>query len=83
MYFGRADLMTRNLNGRIEVLTPLLQENLCNNVMNQIVIPQLKDNIHAWVMNSDGSYTKLQPKKDETVYDSQEEIAKKLNLMKK
>ena len=34
-------------------------------------------------MNSDGSYTKLQPKKDETVYDSQEEIAKKLNLMKK
>ena len=70
-------------NGRIEVLTPLLQENLCNNVMNQIVIPQLKDNIHAWVMNSDGSYTKLQPKKDETVYDSQEEIAKKLNLMKK
>lgn len=83
MYFGSADLMTRNLNGRIEVLTPLLQENLRNNVMNQIVIPQLKDNIHAWVMNSDGSYTKLQPKKDETVYDSQEEIAKKLNLMKK
>ena len=75
--------ITRNLNGRIEVLTPLLQENLRNNVMNQIVIPQLKDNIHAWVMNSDGSYTKLQPKKDETVYDSQEEIAKKLNLMKK
>lgn len=83
MYFGSADLMTRNLNGRIEVLTPLLQENLRNNVMNQIVIPQLKDNIHAWVMNSDGSYTKLQPKKDEPVYDSQEEIAKKLNLMKK
>lgn len=83
MYFGSADLMTRNLNGRIEVLTPLLQENLRNNVMNQIVIPQLKDNIHAWVMNSDGSYTKFQPKKDEPVYDSQEEIAKKLNLMKK
>lgn len=74
MYFGSADLMTRNLNGRIEVLTPLLQENLCNNVMNQIVIPQLKDNIHAWVMNSDGSYTKLQPKKDETVYDSRKRL---------
>lgn len=83
MYFGSADLMTRNLNGRIEVLTPLLQKNLRDNVMHQIVEPQLKDNIHAWIMNSDGSYTKLQPKKGEPVYDSQEEIAAKLNLMKK
>lgn len=83
MYFGSADLMTRNLNGRIEVLTPLLQKNLRDNVMQQIVVPQLKDNIHAWVMNSDGSYTKLHPKKGEAVYDSQEEIAAKLNLMKK
>ena len=77
--------MKHTLNIALLQLAPCgtLQENLRNNVMNQIVIPQLKDNIHAWVMNSDGSYTKLQPKKDETVYDSQEEIAKKLNLMKK
>ena len=83
MYFGSADLMTRNLNGRIEVLTPILVENLRHNVMTQIIEPQLKDNIHAWVMNADGSYTKLSPSRGQKAYDSQEEIAKKLNLMKK
>lgn len=83
MYFGSADLMTRNLNGRIEVLTPILEERLRKNIMNQIIEPQLKDNIHAWVMHSDGSYTKLNPKKGEKAYDSQEEIVRKLNLMKK
>lgn len=83
MYFGSADLMTRNLNGRIEVLTPILEERLRKNIMSQIIEPQLKDNIHAWVMHSDGSYTKLTPKKGEKAYDSQEEIVRKLNLMKK
>lgn len=82
MYVGSADLMTRNLSGRIEVLTPILEERLRRNVMNQIVQPQLHDNIHAWVMHSDGSYTKLKPKNGESVYDSQEEIAKVLNLLK-
>lgn len=83
MYFGSADLMTRNLNGRIEVLTPVLEEHLRRNIMEQIVLPQLKDNVHAWIEHADGSYTKMTPKKGEKVYDSQEEIARDLNLMKK
>ncbi len=81
-YFGSADLMTRNLSGRIEVLSPILDSNLRNNVMNQIILPQLKDNIHAWILQSDGSYIKLNPAPGEKVYDSQEEIAKHLNLLK-
>ena len=82
MYFGSADMMTRNLSGRIEVLTPILDPTLRTNVMKQIIEPQLKDNIHAWVLLADGSYKKLSPAKGQKIYDSQEEIAKHLNLQK-
>lgn len=83
VYFGSADMMTRNLSGRIEVLSPILDPTLRRNVMEQIIEPQLKDNIHAWILQSDGSYKKLNPEKGQKVYDSQEEIAKHLNLLKK
>lgn len=83
VYFGSADLMTRNLNGRIEVLAPIENPHIKANVMNQIIYPQLKDNIHAWEMNADGSYDKLSPKKGEKVFNSQSEIAKLINLNKK
>ena len=83
MYVGSADLMPRNLNGRIEVLTPVLDEALRSNILNQIVALQLADNIHAWMLNPDGSYTKLTPKAGEKVIDSQSEIHRKLNLLKR
>lgn len=83
MYIGSADLMPRNLNGRIEVLTPILDKDLLQNVLDQIVIPQLTDNIHAWEMQPDGSYHKKSPAPGESLYDSQEEIGKILNLRKR
>ena len=82
MYVGSADLMPRNLNGRIEVLAPVTHPDLLQNVLDQIIRPQLNDNIHAWVLQSDGSYVKLQPKSGEAIYNSQEEITKVLDLMK-
>lgn len=82
MYVGSADLMPRNLNGRIEVLAPVTDSDLRANILDQIIRPQLNDNIHAWVLQSDGSYVKLQPKVGEAIYNSQEEITKVLNLMK-
>lgn len=82
MYVGSADLMPRNLNGRIEVLAPVTDSDLRTNILDQIIRPQLNDNIHAWVLQSDGSYVKLQPKVGEAIYNSQEEITKVLNLMK-
>ena len=81
MYVGSADLMPRNLNGRIEVLAPVTDSDLRANILDQIIRPQLNDNIHAWVLQSDGSYVKLQPKAGEAIYNSQEEITKVLNLV--
>ena len=80
MYIGSADMMQRNLNGRIEVLAPVLDADLRRNIMEQIIDLQLADNVHAWVMSSDGSYTRHSPHGKEKAIDSQYEIAKHLHL---
>lgn len=63
MYVGSADMMTRNLNGRIEVLAPVLDPDIRDNILEQIVKAQLADNVHAWVLAGDGTYTKVVPEK--------------------
>lgn len=83
MYVGSADLMSRNLNGRIEVLTPVLDDDIRHNILTQIVKPQLKDNVNAWSLLSDGTYKKSRPKGGEAAYASQSAIRQKLNLLKK
>ena len=83
MYVGSADLMPRNLNGRIEVLAPVTDPDIRANVLDQIVRPRHADNIHAWELQADGSYVKQHPAEGEAVYDSQEEIGRVLNLMKR
>ena len=83
MYVGSADMMTRNLNGRIEVLAPVLDKKLMDNILKQIVYPQLADNTHAWELLSDGGYKKIARKAGETPMDSQSHIKKVLNLLKR
>lgn len=83
MYVGSADLMPRNLDGRIEVLTPILDADLLQNIFEQILRPQLTDNIHAWEMLPDGSYRKQAPEAGAIVFDSQAEIGKTLKLRKR
>ena len=83
MYVGSADLMSRNLNGRIEVLTPVLDDDIRHNILTQIVKPQLKDNVNAWSLLFNGTYKKERPKGGEVAYASQSAIRQKLNLLKK
>lgn len=83
MYVGSADMMTRNLNGRIEVLTPVLDKKLMDNILKQIVNPQLADNTHAWELLSDGSYKKIKREAGVAAMDSQSHIKHVLNLLKR
>lgn len=54
-YIGSADLMTRNLEYRVEVLTPIdeeLHRDECRTILNAC----LNDSCSAWELQSDGSY---------------------------
>ena len=55
---GSADWMPRNLDKRVEILFPVLDERLKKEVKHILDI-QLADNVKAHVMQADGSYGKI------------------------
>lgn len=55
IYISSADLMTRNVERRIEVACPVLDDDLKNKILNILRI-QLHDNVKAWQMDSAGKY---------------------------
>ena len=54
---GSADLMKRNLESRVEVVTPINRKSL-KNELRLILDTLLDDDVDAWEMQSDGSYIK-------------------------
>lgn len=55
-YLSSADWMTRNLSRRIEVAFPILDKNLKKRVMEEGLLPYLKDNCNAWNLDANGEY---------------------------
>jgi polyphosphate kinase len=55
-YLSSADWMSRNLFRRIEVAFPILDLALKKRVMSEGLEPYLKDNINAWLLDSEGHY---------------------------
>ncbi|MEB0139213.1 polyphosphate kinase 1 [Undibacterium sp. CCC2.1] len=56
MYLASADWMSRNLFRRIEVAFPVLEKSLKKRILSEGLEPYLKDNVNAWVLDSDGNY---------------------------
>ncbi|WP_291966418.1 polyphosphate kinase 1 [Maribacter sp.] len=59
MYIGSADWMTRNLDRRIEVLTPILDEDIFDE-LKHILTLQLKDNQKARILDLENSNRKVE-----------------------
>ncbi len=64
VFLGSADLMPRNLNGRVEVMFPVTDPRLVTVLREEILAAYLADNVKARAMNTDGSYTRLAPEGD-------------------
>ena len=56
VYIGSADWMARNLDRRVEVVTPVLDPQLKSYLKDTVLAAYMRDNVKARVMNSDGSY---------------------------
>ncbi|MGD1948392.1 MAG: polyphosphate kinase 1 [Leptolyngbyaceae cyanobacterium] len=63
-YIGSADWMPRNLDRRVEAVTPILAPHLRREVANILDIC-LADNRQAWEMQPDGTYIQRQPNESE------------------
>jgi polyphosphate kinase len=63
-YIGSADWMTRNLDRRVEAVTPIEDPTL-KKQLKDILDILLSDNRQAWDLHSDGRYIQRQPAKGE------------------
>jgi polyphosphate kinase len=72
IYMGSADLMTRNLDHRVEVVFPIESpEHICH-VRDEILNTYLRDNTRARLMQADGTYVRLKAPEQDKVVDVQE-----------
>lgn len=71
IYLGSADLMSRNLNRRVEVAFPIEDAEHIRHIRDIILDTYLHENAHVRFMHSDGTYERNQPK-DKTPTDIQE-----------
>jgi polyphosphate kinase len=60
VYIGSADLMPRNLDTRVELLTPVLDESLRSDLLDTLD-RCFADSVNAWELHEDGTWVRHRP----------------------
>jgi polyphosphate kinase len=71
VYIGSSDWMPRNLDRRVEVVTPVENPNLKNYLKNEYLAAYLRDNVKARELMSDGFYKRVIPEANEMEFNCQ------------
>ena len=79
LYCGSADWMSRNLFHRVEVAFPIEDPKLFKRVFEDGLITYLKDNLQAWTLKGDGSWSEVSPKPGEEPFAAQDYLLQKIN----
>jgi polyphosphate kinase len=78
LFCSSADWMERNLLRRVETCFPILDTELAARVYDEELSNYLRDNQQAWRLHPDGSYTRIEPDKDELPFSAQRALLAQL-----
>lgn len=72
VYLGSADVRTRNLDRRVEILFPIQDARLVRHIRDDILKIYLADNVKARMLCPDGSYVRVKPEPGQEKINAQE-----------
>ena len=79
IYCSSADWMDRNLFNRVEACFPIEDPTLKKRIYQQGLLNYLKDNQHAWELQSDGTWVRFKKPANEAAYNAQRTLIEQIH----
>ncbi|MFN3613262.1 MAG: RNA degradosome polyphosphate kinase [Rubrimonas sp.] len=80
VYISSADWMDRNLNRRVETLVEIKNQTVHDQIVDQVMAANLRDEAQSWVLRPDGAYVRATAPADEAAFNCHEFFMKHPSL---